>query len=59
MLEPRNTCCPTINFPLYSRTAPVRDNQGKTVIEAGQGLSDAQILGMNWLVEGVQGSVDR
>ncbi len=42
-----------------TRTAPVRDNQGKVVIEAGQGLSDAQILGMNWLVEGVQGSVDR
>jgi simple sugar transport system substrate-binding protein len=42
-----------------SRTAPVRDNQGKEVIEAGQGLSDAQIVGMNWLVEGVQGSVDR
>lgn len=42
-----------------SRTVPVRDNQGRTVIEAGQVLSDAQILGMNWLVEGVQGSVDR
>ncbi|WP_430407206.1 BMP family ABC transporter substrate-binding protein [Hydrogenophaga sp.] len=48
-------------LPVFTaaRTAPVRDNQGKTVIEAGQGLSDAQILGMNWLVEGVQGSVDR
>jgi basic membrane protein A and related proteins len=48
-------------LPVFAaaRTAPVRDNQGKTVIEAGQGLSDAQILGMNWLVEGVQGSVDR
>ena len=42
-----------------ARTAPVRDNAGRTVIEAGQGLSDAQIVGMNWLVEGVQGSVDR
>ncbi len=37
----------------------VRDNQGRTVIEAGRSLSDAQILSMNWLVEGVQGSIDR
>ncbi|WP_439517505.1 BMP family ABC transporter substrate-binding protein [Hydrogenophaga sp.] len=42
-----------------SRTASVRDNQGRTAIDAGQALSDAQIVGMNWLVEGVQGSVDR
>lgn len=41
------------------RKAPVRDNQGKTAIAAGQALDDAQILGMNWLVEGVQGAVDR
>ncbi|MCW5670352.1 MAG: BMP family ABC transporter substrate-binding protein [Hydrogenophaga sp.] len=39
--------------------AAVRDNQGKTVIEAGKSLDDGQILGMNWLVEGVQGSVER
>ncbi|MGE0347896.1 BMP family ABC transporter substrate-binding protein [Hydrogenophaga sp.] len=38
---------------------PVRDNAGRTVIEAGKALGDAQILGMNWLVEGVQGSIDR
>ena len=41
------------------RKAAVRDNQGRTVIEAGKALDDGQILGMNWLVEGVQGSVDR
>ena len=48
-------------LPVFAapRTSPVRDNQGRTVIEAGQSLGDAQILGMNWLVEGVQGSVDR
>jgi simple sugar transport system substrate-binding protein len=42
-----------------ARTTAVRDNQGKTTIEAGQALNDGQILGMNWLVEGVQGSIDR
>jgi simple sugar transport system substrate-binding protein len=31
----------------------VRDNEGLVVIARGQTLSDAQILGMNWLVEGV------
>ena len=29
------------------------------MIAKGQTLSDAQILGMNWLVEGVQGKLTR
>lgn len=32
---------------------PVRDNTGKTMIAAGQTLTDAQILAMDWLVDGV------
>ncbi|KQO22246.1 hypothetical protein ASF11_07670 [Acidovorax sp. Leaf76] len=39
--------------------APVRDNEGHEVIPAGQALTDAQILQMNWLVEGVQGRITR
>ncbi|EYC50132.1 membrane protein [Hylemonella gracilis str. Niagara R] len=31
----------------------VRDNEGRVVIARGQRLDDAQILGMNWLAEGV------
>lgn len=38
---------------------PVRDNAGRVVIETGQSLSDAQILEMNWLAEGVQGTLGR
>jgi len=38
---------------------PVRDNEGKEVIPAGQRLSDADILGMNWFVEGVVGKLPR
>jgi len=38
--------------PFYSLHG-VRDNAGKTVIAAGQTLSDQEILAMNWLVEGV------
>jgi simple sugar transport system substrate-binding protein len=33
---------------------PIRDNTGALQVAAGQSLSDAQLLGMNWLVEGVR-----
>ena len=36
---------------------PITDNEGKWVVPAGQALSDAQILGMNYLVAGVQGKI--
>ena len=35
----------------------VRDNEGQTVIAKGETLSDEKILGMNWLVAGVQGKL--
>ena len=38
---------------------PITDNEGKEVLPAGQSLSDAQILGMNYLVQGVVGRVSR
>ena len=44
--------------PFFARQA-VADNQGRVVIAAGQTLSDAQILAMNWLVQGVQGKLPR
>jgi basic membrane protein A and related proteins len=40
--------------PFHAKDA-VRDNQGREVIAPGKTLSDADILGMNWLVEGVLG----
>jgi len=42
--------------PFFAKQA-VLDNEGKEVIAKGQTLSDAQILGMNWLVAGVQGKI--
>jgi simple sugar transport system substrate-binding protein len=45
--------------PFHAGNVPVRDNEGHVVIASGQTLSDAQILGMNWLVEGVQGKISR
>lgn len=41
----------------FAASADVRDNQGNVVIAKGQRLTDAQILQMNWLVEGVQGKL--
>ncbi|MEJ8849147.1 BMP family ABC transporter substrate-binding protein [Variovorax rhizosphaerae] len=43
----------------FAATADVRDNQGRVVIPKGGSLTDAQILQMNWLVEGVQGKLSR
>jgi basic membrane protein A and related proteins len=37
----------------------VRDNDGREAIGAGKTLSDPEILGMNWLVEGVLGRAQR
>jgi basic membrane protein A and related proteins len=36
---------------------PIIDNEGQVILPAGQALSDAQILKMNYLVQGVQGRV--
>jgi simple sugar transport system substrate-binding protein len=43
--------------PFAAGAQPVRDNTGRVVIAARSALSDAQILGMNYLVQGVQGSL--
>ena len=42
--------------PFHAHKA-VLDNEGHTVIPADATLSDPQILGMNWLVEGVVGRI--
>jgi len=43
----------------FHAVAAVRDNEGREVIPAGHTLTDADILRMNWLVEGVQGKLPR
>src|SRR5450830_313348 len=43
--------------PFKARTAML-DNQGHEVLAAGKTLSDEQILGMNFLVQGVQGKLN-
>ncbi len=45
--------------PFWATQTAVRDNEGREVIARGTTLGDTQILGMNWLAEGVQGRVSR
>lgn len=45
--------------PFAAGKQPVRDNQGQVRIPAAKALSDAQILEMNWLAEGVIGALPR
>jgi basic membrane protein A and related proteins len=45
--------------PFAAGKLPVMSNTGSVAIAAGATLSDPQILGMNFLVEGVQGAVPK
>ncbi|NOY12307.1 MAG: BMP family ABC transporter substrate-binding protein [Deltaproteobacteria bacterium] len=38
-------------------TGPIKDQSGKLVVAAGQVPSDAELLGMNYFVAGVQGTI--
>ncbi|MDO9435289.1 BMP family ABC transporter substrate-binding protein [Hydrogenophaga sp.] len=42
-----------------ARAEDVRDNKDRVVLKAGQSLADADILTMNWLAAGVQGTLER
>jgi len=42
---------------LHPFIGPIRDSEGREVLAKGRALTDEQILGMNWLVEGVQGKI--
>jgi basic membrane protein A len=44
--------------PFRARSAML-DNEGREVLAAGRTFTDAQILGMNFLVEGVQGKLGK
>jgi basic membrane protein A len=45
--------------PFAAGKVPVMTNAGAVAIATGAALSDTQILGMNYLVEGVQGSLPK
>jgi simple sugar transport system substrate-binding protein len=43
--------------PFAALQADVKDNQGQVRIPKGAQLTDTQLRQMDWLVDGVQGSV--
>ncbi|MDI3383588.1 BMP family ABC transporter substrate-binding protein [Xenophilus aerolatus] len=45
--------------PFRAGGQDVRDNEGHVTIAKGSALTDAQILQMNWLADGVQGRIAR
>lgn len=44
---------------LHPFAGPVKDNEGKERIKAGETMSDKDMLGFNWYVEGVQGKLPK
>lgn len=44
---------------LHPFSGPIRDNEGREVLPKGQVMTDAQILQMNFLAEGVAGKIAR
>ncbi len=44
---------------LHPFSGPLKDQSGKEIVAAGSTLDDGALLGMNWFVEGVQGTIPK
>jgi basic membrane protein A len=44
---------------LHPFAGPLKDQSGKEFIPAGSSMDDGALLGMNWFVEGVQGTIPK
>ena len=42
------------NGEIYIYSGPIRDNKGNIVIKSGEKLSHEQVMGIEWLVEGIK-----
>lgn len=40
-------------------TGPIKDNQGNEVVPAGHTLTDAELAGVNWYVEGIDATIPK
>jgi len=38
-------------------TGPLTNQKGEVVVAEGQSMSDGDMLGMNWFVQGVEGEI--
>jgi basic membrane protein A and related proteins len=48
-----------IEGKLHPFTGPIKDQSGKERVAAGQPIPDSELAGINWLVDGVQGTLPR
>jgi basic membrane lipoprotein Med (substrate-binding protein (PBP1-ABC) superfamily) len=46
-----------VSGDLHPFTGPIRDQDGTVRVEDGETMSDEALLGFDWLVEGVTGSI--
>ena len=47
------------NGKLHPFAGPIKDQSGKVQVAAGKAMSDGEMLGMKWYVEGVQGKLPK
>ncbi|WP_430459711.1 BMP family ABC transporter substrate-binding protein [Thalassolituus sp. LLYu03] len=40
-------------------TGPIKDNQGNVVVAAGHTLTDAELAGVNWYIEGIDATIPK
>ncbi len=40
-------------------TGPMKSNEGKLVIEAGHTLTDEELAGVNWFIEGIDATIPK
>jgi simple sugar transport system substrate-binding protein len=48
-----------IDGSLHPFQGPIKNQQGELVVKAGEVISDKDLLGLNWYVEGVEGSIPK
>jgi basic membrane protein A and related proteins len=48
-----------IEGKLHPFTGPIKDQSGKERVAAGKPIPDSELAGINWLVDGVQGTLPR
>ncbi len=48
-----------VDGTMHPFAGPIKNQKGEVVVKEGETVSDGDLLGMNWYVEGVQGSVPK
>ena len=48
-----------VDGSLHPFAGPIKNQAGEEVVAAGEMVSDGDLLGMNWFVEGVQGTIPK